>query len=125
MVDEQSCGGVDGERLDGVESGGAGAESVAAVVAFDLVAEVGEFVEVALEGAVADAELAGEVGGCAGGGGEEGGQAEEAVGLVGSAGGHGGGRVRRGERSRAAEGRNVGTAPPNVLPDASLHVGIK
>jgi hypothetical protein len=71
VVHEEPGGGVDGEGLDGVEDRGAGAEAVAAAVAFDLVPEFGEFLEVALQGAVADAELAGEVGGGAGAGGEE------------------------------------------------------
>jgi hypothetical protein len=70
------------------EHGGAGAEAVAAAVAFDVVAEFGEFLEVALQGAVADAELTGEVGGGAGAGGEVLGEVQEAAGLVGSAGGH-------------------------------------
>jgi hypothetical protein len=46
----QPRGRVDGERPDGVEGGGAGAEAVAAAVAFELVAEFGEFFEVALQG---------------------------------------------------------------------------
>jgi hypothetical protein len=65
----QPRGGVDGEGLDGVEGDGAGAQAAAAAVAFDLVAELGEFLEVVLQGAVADAELSGEVGGGAGAGG--------------------------------------------------------
>jgi hypothetical protein len=61
-----------------------------------------------LQGALADAELSGEVGGGAGAGGQERGEVQEAGGLAGSAGGPGGVRVRgpgRPRRSRAAAGR--------------------
>jgi len=94
VVDEQSGGGVDGESLDEVERGAGAGEVVAAAAAFDGVPEFGEFLEIALQGAVADAELPGEVGGGAGAGGEVRGEVQEAGGLAGSAGGHGGVRVR-------------------------------
>jgi len=63
--------------------------------ALELVPELGQLLEVALQGAVADTELPGQVGGGARAGGEERGEAQEAGGLAGSAGGHGGVRVRR------------------------------
>lgn len=59
---------MDGERFDGVEGGAAGAQAVPAAVAFDGVPDLGELLEVALQGALADAELPGEVGGGAGAG---------------------------------------------------------
>jgi hypothetical protein len=71
VVHEQACGRVDGERFDGIEGGAARAQVVAAAVAFDGVTDLGQLLEVALQRALADATLPGEVGGGAGAGGQE------------------------------------------------------
>lgn len=100
VVHEQSGGGADGEGLDGVEGGGGAGDVVVADAAFELVPELGQLLEVALQGALADAELSGEVGGGAGARGQERGEEQEAGGLVRSAGGRLGVRVRRGRVPR-------------------------
>ena len=62
VVDEQARGGVDRQGLDRVEAGRGDAQRVAVVALLELVAKVFELLQVALDGSLADAGVAGEFG---------------------------------------------------------------